>query len=427
MPRYYFRPFLTMLTTACAMVFLTICSPVLALDLDKALRDVASKNRLVGMSAVVVTDGSADSVFHYGFSDLKQGRKVNDRTMYRIASISKMATAVAVMQLYEAGKIDLDRDVSDYLGFSLKHPRHPEVTVTTRMLLSHTSGLRDGKGYFDFSAEALSPDSPFGIRTLLQNGGKYFTADMWGSEQPGAFFTYANVNSGVLGTLVEKVSGQRFDRYVKQEILEPLGMDGGFNVHEIDGIEDLAVLYRASEPQADQFDGERPAKDFSNYRPGRNGLLFGPQGSLRTSALSLARFMKMLMNGGEYAGARILKPETIALMDGAVWTFNGKNGDNYHNLFHEWGLGPHRITGQDGGDRIFGSLPMIGHAGEAYGLISDMYFNREKGVGVVFITNGLLDNATFEYGEDSAFYAPEEETFKVVEEYLNLSSRTPPN
>ncbi|GMG86846.1 serine hydrolase domain-containing protein [Biformimicrobium ophioploci] len=425
MSRHYSRPFLTMLTTACATALLTICSPVLALDLDKALRDVASKNRLVGMSAVVVADGSADSVFHYGFSDLDQQRPVNDRTMYRIASISKMATAVAVMKLYEAGKIDLDRDVSDYLGFSLRHPEFAGVPITAKMLLSHTSGLRDGKGYFDFSSGALTPESPFGIRTLLQESGKYFTADMWGSEQPGPFFTYANVNSGVLGTLVEKVSGQRFDLFVKQEILEPLGMDGGFNVYEIEGIENLAVLYRASEPQADRFAGGHPARDFSAYRPGHNGLLFGPQGSLRTSAVSLVRFMKMLMNGGEYDGVRILKPETVALMDGAVWTFNGKNGDSYHNLFHEWGLGPHRITGQKGGDRIFGNLPMVGHAGEAYGLISDMYFNREKGVGVVFITNGLLDSGTFEYGEDSAFYAPEEETFKVVEKYLNLSSRTP--
>lgn len=136
---------------------------------------------------------------------------------FRMASVSKMFTVFTLMELAEAGKLFLDDDVSQYLGFRLRHPSYPDVPITLRMLASHTSGLRDGRVYSippSVHVKAFfTPGSPY-----WEDGAHFAPA----GQAPGVYFTYCNLNYGLLGTVIEAVTGQRFDRYQKAHILAAL-------------------------------------------------------------------------------------------------------------------------------------------------------------------------------------------------------------
>lgn len=389
-----------------------------AQTLQQQLQAVAITNGLVGMSVVTTCGTALQDVVHTGRRNIALDLPVNDSTRYRIASISKLVTAIGLMRLHEQGAFGLDDDVSSALGFTFRNPAHPATPITYRMLLSHTSSFQDGTGYADFLSATYGGTPPPPISELAAPGGDWYTANMWRTEAPGTYYTYSNANFGIIGTLIEGLSGQRFDAYMRQQVLLPLGIHGSYNVQDLPGVGDLAVLYRNSAPQADNFGGVMPpAPDLGQYAIGTNGLFFAPQGGLRVSALELARIASLLASEGTYNGTALLQPVTVALMLGNEWTWNGSNGDNYYGLFRSWGLGVHRITAQSGGDVVFPDTPLFGHAGEAYGLISDLYVDTTSGFGLVFITNGYTPGNAYGFGSNSAFYSVEEQVYAAVQQW----------
>lgn len=382
------------------------------------LEATALNHQLVGMSVAVVCQNDFLDVYHYGLADIGRNIPVTDSTLYRVASVSKAVTATGLMTLYESGLFNLDDDVSPYLGFELRNPGFPDDPITIRMLLSHTSSLNDGSGYSYFLDATYGNPLPPTIQNLLLPGGTYFTANTWLGRRPGSYFNYSNVNYGIIGTLIERLSGVRFDEFMRDSVLLPLGITGSFNINHLGNIGNVAVLYRNAVPQADNFQGVMPEPtDLSQYVIGTNGFIFSPQGGLRITATALCRFLMMHAGSGITPYGSVLQPATILLMRQPQWTFTGTNGNNYYNLFNQWGLGFHLTTNTPGGDVVIPGLPMSGHPGEAYGLISDMYFETEKGFGLVFITNGYSGSSGYQYGAYSAFYKPEEEVFSLIDEY----------
>jgi CubicO group peptidase (beta-lactamase class C family) len=205
-----------------------------------------------------------------------------------------MFAATALLQLWQEGRVDLDADVSEYLGWKLQHPKHPGIPITWRQLMSHRSGIRDCEVYACFSRDIIR--EKLDIRELFQPYGQYFADDLFAEEAPVEYFHYANCTWGLVATVVENISGERFDNYCRKHILQPLGMRAEFNVAKIDSMDDIAVLYRFREgawvPQTDDYQGIRPESRASEgYQTGQNGLVFGPQGSLRASAY---RYLKKL-------------------------------------------------------------------------------------------------------------------------------------
>ncbi len=210
------------------------------------------------------------------------------------------------MKLYDQGLFKIDDDVSDYLGFTLRNPSYPDEIISFRKIVSHTSSLREGSGYFTFLSATYNNDPPPILESLLTPGGTYFTSDMFSSSKSPSsdYFSYANINFGIAGTLIERLSNRRFDIFCREEIFEPLGMTSSFNIQDLPNINNVAVLYRKTgqkwDPQADNYLGIMPEpRDLSAYIIGTNGVIFGPQGGLRTSANDLAKFMNMMMNGGD--------------------------------------------------------------------------------------------------------------------------------
>jgi CubicO group peptidase (beta-lactamase class C family) len=382
------------------------------------LEATATNHHLVGMSVAVVCQNAVLDSYNYGLADIARNIPITDSTFYRIASISKSVTATALMILYEQGLFGLDDDVSNQLGFELRHPSYPNVAITYRMLLSHTSSIIDGSGYSYFLSATYGNPNPPTIQTLLLPGGTYYTANTWIGRSPGTYFNYSNVNFGIIGTLIERLSGQRFDLFVREHVLVPLQIAGSFNVNDLLNINNVAVLYRNAQPQADNYQGITPTPiDLSAYVIGTNGFIFSPQGGLRITAGDLCKFMMMHASYGVSPYGTVLDSSTIALMHSPQWTYNGTNGNNYSNLFNQWGLGLQLTTNTPMGDIVIDGLPMTGHAGEAYGLISDMYFEHDKLFGIVFITNGYYSGGGYQYGSYSAFYKPEEEVFTSIKNH----------
>ncbi len=395
-------------------------------NLAAEFHSIAMNNDLMGGALVVFCQSGIRENLCSGKSDLARNIPITTDTKFRIASISKTITAMAVMQLVEKGLMDLDTDVSTILGYSVRNPMYAANPITIRMLLSHTSSIIDGPTYGNFLQATLTNNPMPNLSEMLSVGGAYYTTAQFINKMPGTYFHYANINYVILGTIVEKISNQRFDVYVKQHICDPLGIDASFNVNDLTDINQVAVLYRKINgnwiPQADNYLGIQPVHDnIAGYVPGTNGARFSPQGGFRCSAKDLATIFLVLMNGGSFDNKTLLSQASCDTMIANQWTYNGTNGNNYYGLFRSWGLGIHRVTSTPGNDVVLpGSSLMFGHAGEAYGLLSDAYFDTTRKVGLVFLTNGVgIGTKTNNY---SAYYTVEQEIFHAVETYGHIDS-----
>ena len=399
-----------------AFLISTIC---ISQTIDEAFDGLLAQYNMMGMSAVVVCGNNVSFDGHYGLSNFEQNTAVNAETKYRIASISKTITALAFMKLVENGLVNLDDNIGDILGYEIINPNFPLVSITPRMLLSHTSSLQDGSGYNPFLSDTYTETIP-SISELITTEGSYFTDNMFLNNSPGTYFAYSNLNFGILGSLIEKISQQRFDVFVNENILIPLEIDGSFNIQDLSSLDNLAVIYRKENniwtAQADDYQGIFPDPiNFDSYTLGDNGLVFAPQGGLRISALDLSKIMILIKNDGEFNGLQILDSLTVAYMRNTEWLYNGSNGDDYGGLFKSWGLGLHKLTNTPNDDVIYENETMLGHAGEAYGLVSDMYFQEQGDFGIIFVTNGI--GQAYEYGINSDFYTVEDAAFEILYNY----------
>lgn len=156
-------------------------------SLQQQLTAIAQQRGIIGMSVVAACDGQVMEAVHLGQRNIAQGLPVSDATRYRIASISKLVTAIGLMRLHEQGAFQLDEDVSPALGFSLRNPAFPSTAITYRMLLTHRASVQDGTGYSGFLTATYASAPPPPISQLLMPGGSSYTANMWRTEAPGTY------------------------------------------------------------------------------------------------------------------------------------------------------------------------------------------------------------------------------------------------
>lgn len=383
------------------MMFLTPMLSALLLASPVAIpREVARARVAFDGNGIVTT--RAD-----GLADRTTRRRVRAGDPVRVASISKLAVAMGVMRLVEAGKLDLDRDVSAYLGWPLRNPGFAETPVTLRQLLSHTAGVRDGAGY----VLALDGDLPAHLMK---------TAAWDAAHAPGRYFSYSNLNFGIAAAVMEGATGERFERLMARLVFAPLKLDACFSWTQCSdrAVRRAVVLYRSTGVVAvDDLHGQRPACpggpakdgscDLARYTLARNGAFFGPQGSMRIGMRDLAR-LGMVLSGGRPG---FLSPQSLNIMTTPHWRYDGTNGDIEGGIFCGYGLGV-MILALPGSpaacrDDLFGDgRTRIGHAGEAYGLRSGLWIDPATRRGVAFFTSAVADDAPT--GPRSAFNAVEE-------------------
>ena len=348
-----------------------------------------------------------------GLADPATGRAAAPDDPVRIASVSKLVVAIGVMNLVEQGKLDLDRDVSEYLGWNLRNPSFPDQGISLRQLLSHTSSIRDGDdAYVIPLGESLQ-------EALAES-------QVWdGTHGPDEhYFAYSNFNFPVIGSIVERVTGERFDRWMRREVLEPMKLDACFNWPTCSdaAIARAVVLTQDGVPVRDDLHGKRPdcpvfvdkgPCDLTRWKLGDNGGLFSPQGGLRISARGLERIGRMLLNHGALDGVQILSPQSVETMLAPAWRFNGSNGsqDGESEGVCSYGLATRQLaTGLGCADDPEGEgRQWVGHSGDAYGLLSGIWIDRRRGVGIVYFVTGNSDDPP---PGKSSFAAAEEEAFR---------------
>lgn len=343
-----------------------------------------------------------------GLADRARNRRLTIEDPVRIASISKLVVAIGVMRLVEQGRLDLDRDVSFYLGWRLRNPAFPDTPITLRLLLSHRSSLKDDIEYWAI---------PLGA-TLQQTLANPIAFDP--AHAPGSYFRYSNLGFPVIASVLEKASGERFDALMARLVLRPLGLSACFNWSACgDGAIERAVVLTQPDGTIirDDLGGHPPACpvlapngcDLTTYRLGDNGALFSPQGGLRISVRDLTTIGRMLMSGGRHNGRRFLSQASVTALSTPLWTWDGGNGANEEGFYCAYGLAVQRLPIAQSGchDDLFGGArAMWGHAGDAYGVRSGLWIDPVRHVGIAFFATGNGDDPP--RGAHSAYRAIEE-------------------
>jgi CubicO group peptidase (beta-lactamase class C family) len=333
--------------------------PDLASHVDTELRALMRQARVPGLAACIVRDGAVVWSHGYGHANLAHERAATPDTIFMLASISKTVMAVAAMQAVEDGVLRLDADVDEALPFPVRNPRFPDDAITLRMLLTHTSGIRDvWPTIVPFYAHG---DSPIALgdylrRYLTPDGDLYRARRTYGPWRPGERYTYGNIAASLAGYLVEAASGMPFDAWCEERIFAPLGMRR--TDWHLAGLErdQVAMPYRWT------TNGFVPT--------GQYGYPDYPDGQLRTSAHQLARHLLAFIGDGAYGDVRLLTPDSVAEMRRV----------QFPDLAHGQGLIWYRFG--------LRGMRLIGHNGGDTGVATQMYFRLDDGVGVIVLANG---------------------------------------
>jgi CubicO group peptidase (beta-lactamase class C family) len=341
-----------------------------ALNLERFVRHQVREAETPGIAVAIVRGEEVVWTFGAGWADIDKGIRVDADTVFMLASVSKTVTCAGVMTLVEDGRLDLDADVSDYLPFEVRIPAAPSAAVTTRMLLTHTSAIRDRNTVWgrpnSHPTLYFHGDSPISLGDFLRSylvpgESEYREGANFYDRRPGTAYAYSNIAVALAGYVAEVVAHRDFDELCKERILLPLGMDqSGFRLADIT-TPNLATPYR--------LDKETGAfEPFFQY-----GYPDYPDGALRTSAAHLARWLAAFMAFGSLDGVRVLEPDTVReirhnQLRGTVW---------WHQGLIWYGSSPNGYF-------------RMGHTGGDFGVSTRMFFRPDTKVGVVSLTNSYL-------------------------------------
>lgn len=325
---------------------------------ETEIKQIMKDLDVVGLSVAVVKKGKIIYNNSFGLKNIATNTPLTNDDIFRIASISKSFSATSIMQLMEAVKLSLDDDFSKLVGFTVRNPKFPQTVITLRMVMSHTASINDSQGYF--TLDAINP------------GKNTNYAKCYNDYEPGTQYQYCNLDYNMTGTVIERVSGERFDNYVRNHVLRPLGLYGGYCVDSLDANR-FATIYDYDSthklvPSDGAYDPHR--EQIQNYVMGYSTPIFSPTGGMKISAADLARYMTMHMNHGKYKGVRIISKKSSKIMQTTVAKKEGYALAIMHT------------------DKLIPGRMLTGHTGVAYGLFSAMYFDPKKRFGIVVITNG---------------------------------------
>lgn len=326
---------------------------------EDCINNIMQQSAVAGLSVAVVKNNRIIYTHSFGSKNIETNTPLSDNDLFRIASISKSFSATSIMQLVEAKKLSLEDDISTLVGIKIRNPKFPERVITLRMVMSHRSSINDRQGYF--TLDAINPDK------------NKDWAKCYNDYEPGTGYQYCNLNYNMVGTIIEKISGKRFDQYVKQHILDPLQLYGGYCVDSLDKTR-FATIYEYND-SLKKFIAAPAAyaprsEEIRNYTMGYSTPIFSPTGGMKISAPDLATYMMMHMNQGKYKGKRILSKASAKQMQ--------------TKLSDKEGYGLAIMTTE----KLIAGKTIKGHTGSAYGLFSAMFFHPEEKFGIVVISNG---------------------------------------
>ncbi len=334
-------------------------------DLEQ-LETIFRRHHVVGGCLQLIKNGSLGPLVAYGYKRLPNEKVASD-TVFRAASITKMVTAVGAMMLAQKGMLDLQAPVEAYLPFPVRNPFFPDKPILVMHLLSHTSSLWDGPGY----EKALV--SPVPLSTLAADPRNYL------NSIPGEVFRYSNLAAGMVGSVMEQVSGRSLEKLMLEMVFEPLGMKSAYTLKTLPNVKQVASIYRVL-PQGNGeplFDAEKRiemADDFNEPSPEYHYL--PAAGNLFTDAASLGKLVCMMASGGN----PLLFRDSIRKMQTPAASY-GKNAPHAKHC-----LGLIAVN-----DPALRSGMLYGHQGFAYGAAEGLFYEETTGNGFVFLNSGASE------------------------------------
>lgn len=334
-----------------------------------AAHRILRQNRAVGASLVLCHENGADDVLCFGHARLKPKIPVTEATCFRTASVSKLVMSFVLLRLAEDGVLDLDADVSETLGFPVRSPHAPDVPITLRMLLTHTSGIRDEGNY---GTRGMQPGCT--LPELLAD------PQNWTPHRPGTVFHYSNLGAGAAGAAAECASDKSFDQLLQETVALPLGARMHYSPRAIEPKEDLADGYsvRGVLPPRLRYDAKALSapsdEDGRPLEPMKDYLVTA--GRLITDSRGMAALVRLLASDGEVQGQRILRKESLVDMrapqDGRPGVIACGRGLNTAFL-----------------PSVFPGFSPVGHQGVAYGMCAELFADPARRCGVGLMTSGM--------------------------------------
>ena len=355
-------------------------------ELTEKLREVSKHTVFNGFGVALTNDKEVLYQNGFGLSNAETGEKYTENTIQNIASVSKTFIGIAILKAMESGKLKLDDPISKYLPFNVENPKFKNIPITIRQLVTHTSSIHDNEEYlsrawvlFDtvnleknlkidigvckFSAPSTEVSMEEFLINVLTEKGKWFKANTFSDYQPGQIFEYSNMGATLAALVLEKATGQKFDEFTEQHIMQPLKMEStGWGLRSID-IKKHSRLYI----------------DKKTAYPFYMCVTY-PDGSIITSSNDMSKYILELMKGYTGNGTLLSK-------------------DSYKEFFTPQ-LKPENFIDRDTSEfgdynigiiMSFGPTGNFGHFGGDPGLFSVIYFDKEKKTGKYYITNTDAD------------------------------------
>jgi CubicO group peptidase (beta-lactamase class C family) len=303
-----------------------------ALDMKTKVGEVLNLWPTAGLAVGVVGDGSLAWFHGHGVADIASGTPIDEDTVFRIGSITKTFTAIAVIQLWEQGLVDLDAPANDYLRAYRLIPAKTSFRPTTlRHLLTHTAGVRAVRTPSDLPRPTLGWGTRVGrpVPSLAE----YYRGGLHVDVEPGTRWAYSNHGFATLGQIVEDVSGLPLDRYLRERVFGPLGMEHS------DLVRSNRVRPRLATGYALRSGGLKEVTDREIVPAGG--------GSVYSTTSDMARYVTALLGGGANQHGSVLKPETLARMFEPQYQPDPRIPGMGLGFFRDE-VGGHRTVGHDG-------------------------------------------------------------------------------
>ena len=319
------------------------------------LNRIAVESGAVCGTLVLSKDGKVFLTWSFG--------GVNENTCFRIASVTKFVTAIGLMTLYDQGRLDLDRDISEYLPFTVRNPAYPDRPVTARMLLSHTSSLSADAAVYRPNWERIGIN---GYDPVFDE-----------NTEPGTKYAYADYNGALFGCLIEAITGESVQNYMARTVFRPLGLTAAYSpVFLPAGTPAKDTLHTSGRVGISVQQDRNAAYNNTADPRGNNGYTVG---RLYINTASLTTLAQMMLAGGELNGVRILQRDTVTLME----------SDQPGLAASPYGLSTVRHS-------QFPRGTWYGHQGRYIGLTSNVYYQLDTGITLALVMDGydyqLKDN-----------------------------------
>ncbi len=342
--------------------------------LPENIRVLAEKYSVTGMSAIVIENGQISHVYSYGVRNIETGGAFNSDSVLRVASVSGLVSSIGVMKLVDEGILDLDEPIGNYLGYTVANP-YNGTQITLRQLLTHTAAISDYGAYDKVTNNEIEYQT---LKEMLS--GSYAKSNFY-DLMPGYRFAYSNFGGAILSAVVSAATQQVFNNYMTDEIFTPLNIDAAYLSTGIAARENISNIYRQGKVSYSLESMDAFSAKLTTIAPADNYRC--SHANLYINAKDLSRIARMMMNGGEVDGVRILSEEAVAEMLNTAAKGSTSKDVNY-------GLYVAKYT-----DLVEGRT-LYGQQGGAYGATTEMFFDIEDKSGVVLLVNGssnaVLDN-----------------------------------